>query len=49
MQSEFITPKLKELEKLKLSSSIKSAATDQFITKKTQEAVSNVEITATIS
>ena len=36
----------KQLEKLKLSPSTKSATADKFIiTKKTQEAVSNVEIT----
>ena len=48
MQSECVTPQLKELEQLKLSPSTKNANADKFITKKTQEAVSNdIEITVT--
>ena len=34
MQSEFVTPQLKELEQLKLSPSTKSANANKFITKK---------------
>ena len=34
MQSECITPQLKELQQLKLSPSTKSATADRFITKK---------------
>ena len=38
---------LKELERLKLSPSTKSATIDKFITKKHKEAVSNIELTVT--
>ena len=48
MQSKYVTPQLKELEQLKLSTNTKSATADKFITKKKkQEAVSNGEITVT--
>ena len=48
MQSEFVTPQLKELEQLKLSPSTKGANANKFITKKIQEAVSNdIGITGT--
>ena len=46
MQSEGITPHLHELKQLKLLPSTKSATAEKFIIK-TQEAVSNVEMTAT--
>ena len=47
MQSECVMPLLKELERLRLSSSTKSATVNKFITKKHKEALSNVEFSMT--
>ena len=46
MQSEYDTPKLKELEQLKLLPSVKSATADKYITKKHKKQC-YIEITVT--